>query len=355
MRKKYRDTGVLKDHGVLMTLNSPDGVTPWVLSLCSSHLQSTTQTPPTQQPRHTLCVTSTHWEVSLNCKAVPAFAQTLTRTHSFLEPTEQHLLYNWVSFRLFMTRFTWNMCFMAKLIGWHTYRQERSEGRRNSLSRSLLLLTAADSFATSDRIIEWGVIWESPHLPSCSLHPTDTHRRRRTHTGSRLEDWCCLVVAQQHLLVKETHRLEFPQLGSFCFTIPHKHKYSALLLTCNVHPHVHTHQRVHRGSSSSLTVSVPPWPGFCGGQLRSQSPAGVMRGNPPCWIDSQTETNREKLPQPACLAASCHVERKGEDFEQFGANIHVYLRCGLAVLGLSSKPKLKHHWMQAEEIGVKHS
>lgn len=141
----------------------------------------------------------------------PAFARTLTRARSFSRPTEQRLLDIWVSSRLFMTRFTWNMCFMGKLIGRRTYRQGRGEGRRNSLSRSLLLLTAADSFATSDRIIEWGVIWESARLPSCSLHPADTHRRRRTHTGSRLEVWCCLVVAQQHLLVKDTHRLESPR------------------------------------------------------------------------------------------------------------------------------------------------
>ncbi len=228
MGKSYRDTGVFS---WLLTVQTEEHLEP-----CPCARKQHKHLLHSSLDAH--CA-STREEVSTNCKAVPALAQMLNHT-SFVE---QPPLYNWMSFCLFMTcswvdlHETW---FMAKLIGRHTFRQERSEGCWNSPSRSLLLLTAADSFATSDRIIEWGVIWESPHLPSCSLHPADTHRRRRTHTGSwRLENRCCLVVTQQHLLVKEMHMNSLSEAG-FCILIPHEHKYSPLLLTCNAHPHSQT-------------------------------------------------------------------------------------------------------------------
>lgn len=236
---QWRDAEMLNDHGVL---NSPDGVTPWALFLCASHLQHKQRKRLLHSSLDTHCASKLE-DVSTNCKAIPTFAQRLTHA-SFVEPTEQHPSYNWMSYHVFMTcasadlHETW---FIAKLIGQHTYRQERGEGRRISPPRSLLILTAADSFATSDRIIEWGVIWESPHLPSCSLHPADTHRRRRTHTDSRV--WRIAAVWLWHSSIcwwKRCTDLNSLSVAGFCILIPHKHKYSPLLLTCNAHPHSHT-------------------------------------------------------------------------------------------------------------------
>ncbi len=203
MGKSYRDTGVFS---WLLTVQTEEHLEP-----CPCARKQHKRLLHSSLDAH--CA-STREEVSTNCKAVPALAQMLNHT-SFVE---QPPLYNWMSFCLFMTcawvdlHETW---FMAKLIGRHTFRQERSEGCWNSPSRSLLLLTAADSFATSDRIIEWGVIWESPHLPAARYIPP-IHTGGDGHTRA-LGVWRIAAVWLWHSSIcwwKRCH-MNSPQRGGF--------------------------------------------------------------------------------------------------------------------------------------------